>query len=290
MATTIVVGWDGSAEAAAALDWALLHAPHHGRHVRLVTALEPESRDLSPRPHHSHGGLRATLEQELVAVHEVQALAHPDLTITTMFVDDSPVEALVGQSREAALLVLGSRGKGGVRSLIAGSTTLAVAARSECTLLAIPGPRPGMPTTRGVVVGVDGSSSSEGAVAFAFEQASELRAPLRVVHVWQNPRSISLFGASIPLVHDAEDHTQQQRDLLGEWVAPWADKFPGVESCVSVVQGNSVRSLVDFSRGAQLLVVGCRGRGAVRRTMLGSVSQGVLHLAEIPVAVVPSEH
>jgi nucleotide-binding universal stress UspA family protein len=289
MAIPIVVGWDGSAEAAAALEWALAHAERHGGRVRLVTALEPESRDLSPRPHHSHASLRSTLEQDLEAVREVQAAAHPHLTITTLLVDDNPVEALVRQAHDASLLALGSHGKGGPRSLIAGSTTLAVAARSECALVAVPAPRDGMPTTRGLVVGTDGSAVSEGALAFAFEQASELRAPLRVVHVWNDPTSVSLFGARIPLAKDAEERAaQRQRELLGECVTPWADKFPDVEFCVSVVQGNAVRALVDFSRGAQLLVVGCRGLGAVRRVMLGSVSQGVLHLATVPVAVVPT--
>ena len=290
MASTIVVGWDGSAEAAAALDWALADAERHGRHLRLVTALEPESRDLSPRPHHNHTGQRASVEQDLAAVQEVQALAHPQVSITTMLVDDRPVEALVRQSRGAALLVLGYRGRGGARSLIAGSTTLAVAARSECTMVAVPAPREGMPPTRGIVVGIDGSAVSEGAVAFAFGQASELGAPLRVVHVWQGRNPASLFGARNRPVDDSEDQTQRQRELLGEWVTPWADKFPDVAVDVSVVQGNAVHALVDFSRSAQLLVVGCRGLGAVRRVMLGSVSQGILHLATVPVAVVPTEH
>jgi nucleotide-binding universal stress UspA family protein len=293
MAPTIVVGWDGSAEAAAALDWALADAERRGRHLRLVTALEPESRDLSPRPHHSHAGPRATAEQDLAVVQEVQALAHPQVSITTMLVDDRPVEALVSQSRDAALLVLGYRGRGGARSLIAGSTTLAVAARSECTMVAVPAPREGMPTTRGIVVGIDGSALSEGAVAFAFEQASELGAPLRVVHVWRGRKPASLRGARNRPVEDSEsseDDTQRQRELLGQWVTPWAEKFPDVAVGVSIVQGNAVRALVDFSRSAQLLVVGCRGLGAVRRVMLGSVSQGILHLATVPVAVVPTAH
>ena len=71
-------------------------------------------------------------------MREVQSVAHPELSISTMLVDDVPVEALVRQSCDAALVVLGSHGAGGVRSLIAGSTTLAVAARAESTVVAVP--------------------------------------------------------------------------------------------------------------------------------------------------------
>jgi nucleotide-binding universal stress UspA family protein len=53
-----------------------------------------------------------------------------------------------------------------------------------------------------------------------------------------------------------------------------------------VVHGHPVRALADASSGAELLVVGCHGRGAVRSILLGSVSHGVLHLATSPVAVV----
>jgi nucleotide-binding universal stress UspA family protein len=131
MASSIVVGWDGSAESAAALEWALDLAESDGSPVRIVGVVEPAALDLSPRPEHSHETLRSMVAQELRAVHEAQAVAHPGTVVTTLAVEDVAVDALVGQSRDAALLVLGSRGAGGVLSLIVGSTTLAVAARTE---------------------------------------------------------------------------------------------------------------------------------------------------------------
>jgi nucleotide-binding universal stress UspA family protein len=172
MASSIVVGWDGSAESAAALEWALDLAESDGSPVRVVGAVEPAALDLSPRPEHSNDTLRAMVAQELEVVREVHALAHPALMVTTLAVEDAAVDALVSQSRDAALLVLGSRGAGGVLSFIIGSTTLAVAARTDCTLVAVPRPDEEAVVADGVVVGADGSPVSEGAVAFAVEQAS----------------------------------------------------------------------------------------------------------------------
>jgi nucleotide-binding universal stress UspA family protein len=287
MASSIVVGWDGSAESAAALEWALDLAESDGSPVRIVGVVEPAALDLSPRPEHSHETLRSMVAQELRAVHEAQAVAHPGTVVTTLAVEDVAVDALVGQSRDAALLVLGSRGAGGVLSLIVGSTTLAVAARTECPLVAVPPPEEEAVGADGVVVGADGSPESEGAVALAFEQASRLGTGLTVVHTWRDPAGTSMFGKGSREAHGSEGHTDWLLTGLTEWLAPWSSKMPEVKVVARVVRGNPALILVDLSRHSQLLVVGSRGGAGVPRGWLGSVSQGVLHLAAVPVAVVP---
>jgi nucleotide-binding universal stress UspA family protein len=287
MASSIVVGWDGSAESAAGLEWALDLAESDGSPVRIVGAVEPAALDPSPRPEHSHETLRSMVAQELQAVREVQALAHPALTVTTLAVADVAVDVLVGQSRDAALLVLGARGAGGVLSLISGSTTLAVAARTECPLVAVPRPDKEAVGADGVVVGADGSLVSEGAVALAFEQASRLGTGLTVVHTWRDPATPSIFGKGSHEGHESEGHNGRLLAGLTEWLAPWSSKMPDVPVVARVVRGNAALILVDLSRHSQLLVVGSRGGEAVPRGWLGSVSQGVLHLAAVPVAVVP---
>jgi nucleotide-binding universal stress UspA family protein len=91
---------------------------------------------------------------------------------------------------------------------------------------------------------------------------------------------------STPLVHDPEGFAQEQELALAESLAGWSEKYPDVEVDRRVVLGQPVQTLVDAADGAQLLVVGSRGRGAVRSALLGSVSHGVAHLATCPVAVV----
>ena len=53
--------------------------------------------------------------------------------------------------------------------------------------------------------------------------------------------------------------------------------------------GATVATLIDLSKGAEMIVVGCRGRGALQQRLLGSVSAGLVHHAYCPVAVIHDE-
>jgi nucleotide-binding universal stress UspA family protein len=75
---------------------------------------------------------------------------------------------------------------------------------------------------------------------------------------------------------------------LSEALAGWREKYPDVEVHSGVVRDAPVPGLVAASVGQSLLVVGTRRRHSLAGALLGSVSQGVLHHAVCPVAVVPS--
>jgi nucleotide-binding universal stress UspA family protein len=74
--------------------------------------------------------------------------------------------------------------------------------------------------------------------------------------------------------------------FLAEALAGWAEKYPDVEVHKQVVRGHPVEVILEESAGAELLVLGSRGRGGFAGLLLGSVSQGVLHRTPCPVAVV----
>ena len=78
----------------------------------------------------------------------------------------------------------------------------------------------------------------------------------------------------------------EQELITTEAIARWAEKFPNVHVRTHVMQGRPADVLVDASEGAELVVVGSRGRGGFRGLLLGSVSRSVLHRAHCPVAVV----
>jgi nucleotide-binding universal stress UspA family protein len=88
------------------------------------------------------------------------------------------------------------------------------------------------------------------------------------------------------LVEPWHELAAEQQQITSEAIAPWTEKFPDVEVRTHVVQGRPADVLVEASKGAELVVVGSRGRGGFRGLLLGSVSRSVLHQAHCPVAVV----
>jgi nucleotide-binding universal stress UspA family protein len=256
--------------------------------VRIVRVFEPSMYDSGLGGGYSAGDvrdLRSSAEAQLATALDRSRRTHADLDVTASMEDGVPEHVLVEQSREADTVVLGSRGAGGFSTLVAGSTTMHVASHAACTVIAVPASTLSAAAS-GVVVGADGSEVSDAAIAYAFQQASGLGSPLTAVHAWLEPLTGSVMGSVLPLKEDPVAYTKDQEILLAESLAGWSEKYPDVDVRRRVVHSHPVRALVEAAAGAELLVVGCRGRGAVRSLLLGSVSHGVLHLATTPVAVV----
>lgn len=150
-------------------------------------------------------------------------------------------------------------------------------------------------STQPIIVGVDGSPVSQVAVDWAAHTAALRGVALKLVHVL-NPPVVMAF----PEVPMPAGYLQWQEDA-GRAVLATAVKTAeeaalavGKETrpltvTTEMVSGSSVPVLAELSRRAQMIVVGCRGRGALARGLLGSVSTGVLHHATCPVAVVHDE-
>jgi nucleotide-binding universal stress UspA family protein len=102
------------------------------------------------------------------------------------------------------------------------------------------------------------------------------------LHAW-SPTTID--KALEPLM-DWDAVANEEDAALAERLSGWGQKYPQVTLRRSVVRDGAARALVDASRGAQLVVVGSRGRGTAAGLLLGSVSHGVLHAAHCPVAIV----
>ncbi|MFF2082772.1 universal stress protein [Nocardia sp. NPDC058176] len=139
-----------------------------------------------------------------------------------------------------------------------------------------------------VVVGVDGSEPSRRALYWAAYYAAHHRVPLRVVHAAEFPLDYGP-GLTGP-VYDLEALRRHGEAVVsaaaaeaGELTAPIAD----IVIATDAVAGPAVQVLRDHSESARLVVVGSRGLGAIRRTLLGSVSTSLARHALCPVAVVP---
>jgi nucleotide-binding universal stress UspA family protein len=147
-----------------------------------------------------------------------------------------------------------------------------------------------------VVVGVDGSPGAIAALRFAVDEARLRGATLQVVHASEAPEWSGTPGGYVVVGEPASSH-----DLAGieESYAEAATQAlesqiagvdtSGVEVAVDAVSGDPARALLDAAEGADLLVVGSRGRGGFRGLVLGSTSQKVAHHAPCPVVIVRSE-
>ncbi|NJP33396.1 universal stress protein [Micromonospora thermarum] len=278
----VLVGYDGSPDAALALEWALDEAGRSGRPVRLAYVFEwlTVTGWIGP-------GVAPGLWPDDAARRQVEELvqraaadaARPGLTVTGEVYDGPPALVLQERSAQAGLLVLGTRGHGGFGGLLAGSTAVSVTAHAHCPVVVVRGNTGGR--TRHVAVGVDGSEHSLLALGFAFEQAAARNVPLRVLRAWHVPA-----GQRAPSDPENQEAIRADRAELDEPLARWERAFPDVDVTVDVSEGSAAALLVAASRDAQLVVVGTRGRGGLAGMLLGSVSQQLLHHAHCPVAVV----
>jgi nucleotide-binding universal stress UspA family protein len=195
--------------------------------------------------------------------------------VRPLLASGSPADVLCDMSASADMVVLGYRGRGGLAGLLLGSVSAQVAAHARGPVIVVRGhwrPVPGY-VPRPVVVGADGSRASQPAVAFAFAEAALRDVPLLAVCALADTPAI-LGGARL-LEADFE-----------QALAKCEADHPTVVVRRQVVHGAPRGALLDAAAGAQLLVVGARGRCGLRGMMLGSVSTAALHHSPCPVAVV----
>jgi len=139
-----------------------------------------------------------------------------------------------------------------------------------------------------IVVGVDGSKCAQGALDFAAQEASLRSCGLLVVTVWELPNEVMLSGMrALEVVESARIGAEL---MVKKAVARVGRLAPSVVVESFVGSGRPEKVLLEKARGATLLVVGSRGRGATAGLLLGSVSQRVIGRADCPVVVVPPTH
>lgn len=141
-----------------------------------------------------------------------------------------------------------------------------------------------------ILVAVDGSAASRVAVDWAARDAARRGLSVTLVHVLIPPAVMTFPEVPIPsgYLQWQEDSGREILDSASKLVEDATGDHP-VEVTTEMVSGPAVSTLVNLSKDAQLIVVGCRGRGALARSLLGSVSTGLVHHAHCPVAIIHDE-
>jgi nucleotide-binding universal stress UspA family protein len=281
----IVVGVDGSVGSQHALRWAVQEARVGQLDIDVVHAWSPPLSiypvDLAADAAAYRAAGADVLARALAGVDDLDGDGH----ITSHLSEDNAASALIEASEGAELLVVGTRGRGGFTGLFLGSVSRTCLHLASVPTVVVP-PEWQQRTTRSVVVGVDGSDPSRAALAWALAEAAAHGARLRIVNVYDLAPYISTLGTAV--APDSELIDKSSRALLEEMTADARDS--GVEVEVIAASGPTAKTLLGVASEDDLLVVGSRGLGGLRRLLLGSVSEHCVYHSTCPVVVVrPSE-
>lgn len=285
----VVVGADGSDFADAAIRWAARDAALRDAELVITHAISPVMGTWLATPvpadvldwQHRLG--RDILED---AVRVAKEAAGEDLRVTARQLSCPPAPALVQMSKEAQLIVVGSRGKGKVARSLLGSVSMGLVHHAHCPVAVIhpPATADGEPAAsiKPVLVGVDFSHDSDLATELALEEASRRKVSLVALHAWWSPGAFEFAGPEWESIRVEVDRSFAER------FASWQERYPGVEVHRVVVRDSPAHEIAIRSDEAQLVVVGSRGYGSIASTLLGSVSSAVVQAVQTPVIVARS--
>src|SRR3954468_8324857 len=288
----VVVGVDGSDGARAALRYAFLAAARRGAALDVVVAYpaglpwrwDPAIDAPDVERVRSDLGVRAdTFGAEVRRTTP----GVEDVPVTVLTAPGAAARVLVDSAEQADLLVVGSRGRGAVRSAILGSVALHVVGDAPCPVVVVHQGAEDLDAGGPVVVGLDDCADAPGVLRAALAEAARLGTEVLAVTAYEAGDDWSdVVSPGAPSAEQLRAHVQRRIDAVVERVRPDAvgEGMPVVRT--QLVEGAAHDVLPDRARGAQLLVVGRRGQSAVPRLVLGSVALHAVVHAPCPVMVV----
>jgi nucleotide-binding universal stress UspA family protein len=285
---TVVAATDFSETAAAALDWAVEVARPHGARVVLVHVLAlpaPPTDLISPRPdleRHLEDAARTKLDEAAVALRERGVEVGPRL------VPGQPARAVVETAEElgAGLIVVGTRGLGGLRHLVLGSTSQRVVQHARCPVLTVhPEDLGRHRPLRTVLLPTDFSEDARLAAEAARRLVGFPQPGARVVllHAYNMPIEYTAYGPIPTSLHYLQDVGAAAEARLEEVAAGLREQ--GIEVETMSREGYPAEVIVEEAErlGADLIAMGTHGRSGLGHLLLGSTAERVVPRAPCPV-------
>lgn len=220
--------------------------------------------------------IRATGQALLGQATELIELEAPDLEVETFLTDAAPIEALTRSCSDARMLVLGSDDVPWFERLLRTKIAGHLAQHLPCPVVVVPELEPPSVYDGDIVLALDGDTSADGPVRFAFEQAGARDAVLHVLHATP-PGTL-------------ESDAEAIRANVSEILAGWCEKFPDVMVLRAFTIAEPLESVARATQSAGLVIVG-RPHGRVLSLGVSRpLSLAVLRAACCPVAVVPATY
>lgn len=275
----IIVGVDPSANATRAAEWAAHEATDRGgTPLHLVHALNQPHGTSMVDPAASVKAVHDAAAELLDQFAGVLRTRHPNLTITTELSELGAAETLVALSREAELVVTGTRGHGGFAGMLLGSVSHKTAAHAHCPVVVVREEASGTARNE-IVLGVE-PDQDPAPIHFAFATAARLGATVTAIRAWFPQATYGGYFTMNPAI-------DEQHGDVGQLLKATREEFPQVQATTQFVNENAVPALVDASNGARLVVLGAHHQHGPLSIGAGYVVQGLLSHAHTPVAVVP---
>ncbi len=296
----VVVGVDGSDGSLKALEWGVHEARRKGVALHVLCCYSVPFYG-EPGMFGAYGiesqveAIKADHEQILATALARAAVVDATVPAEGSVVFASPVMALSEDAKPGDVIVVGSTGRGGALADALGSVATALCHRATVPVVVVPANRQGdvtndttsVPkgvTMKKIVVGIDGSPTSEEALRWAFDEAKLAGAELVVLHGWSYPYPLWRAEADGPrdeMKLDALRQLEASIDSLGTRSGEGE-----ITVHARLVEEGAAKALIDEAADADLVVVGSRGRGGFASLLLGSVSRAVVQHAPCPVAVI----
>ncbi|MEY9857802.1 nucleotide-binding universal stress UspA family protein [Catenulispora sp. GAS73] len=283
MKRTVIVAYDQSPSGDRALAQAGREAAWRDTAVTVVTGYHTVAvaSPMGYMPTDFQTGVKEAADK--IADDGVQWLRnrYPGMPVEAKVIAGATADAIAEAARDADLLVLGNRGRGGFTGLLLGSVSMRTLTLASCPTMVVRGtPREPAGT---VVLALDVEDPGEELMGFAFAEAALRNARLTVVNVWD------LDWARDDNLDAVREHAIADiRSALDRRLNPWHAKHPDVHLAVEVMDGAPSAVLTGLTQDADLIVAGAHRRGDGHLGMRpGPITHTLLHHADCPVAVVP---
>ena len=227
-----------------------------------VVEVNPEFESLAPKAvedieREVHGYLESVKRQAIKDGVDFEIIAHRG---------EEAADHIVAEARRvgADVIILGRRGRKGIKRLLMGSVTANVIGRSPCSVLVVP--RLAKVAFKNIVAATDGSAQGDAAAREAIAIARKMGAKLSLIAA-ERP----VAGGFAELSHLVE-----------------AAKGQGVQAQTANPAGRPFEAIANYAKeaGADLVVIGSRGRTALQKLLMGSVAERVVGLSPCAVLVV----